>query len=117
VRLAMLDEDSDEGAKMLERDEEKRMEVRQIGTEWAEFAAPNMYCLLTAIDLRAAARASHRVAIPTARRPQPTLSAAIRRGCRVTTCITSKRSVRASEPTRSPLAGSRDPQIVIQFNH
>ena len=33
MRLAMLDEDSDEGANMLERDEEKRMAVRQGGME------------------------------------------------------------------------------------
>ena len=44
--------------------------------------------LLTAIDLKAA-RAPQRVARPTARRPQPTLRAAIRRGCRVTACIAS----------------------------
>lgn len=51
------------------------------------FVTPKMVCR-QAIDLKAA-RASHRVAIPTARRPQPTLKAAIRRGCRVIACITS----------------------------
>lgn len=33
MRLAMLGEDSDEGAKMLDSDEEKRIEVRQRGAE------------------------------------------------------------------------------------
>jgi hypothetical protein len=45
-----------------------------------------LYCLLAANDLKAA-RVSQRVARPAARRPHPTLTATIRRGCRPTAYI------------------------------
>lgn len=65
------------------------------------FVTPKTVRLTAAIDLKAA-RASQRVARPTARRPQPTLKVAIRRGCRVTAYIATVRAnQRAPVITRS----------------